>query len=140
MRIASAEIPMARWSAATHEAREAYRRKKVSERNAEKARARARERMQDQYSVAKARDSRGARAQMSAFARLEAKLRKKRGMPEPDAGSKPEQSAKKKVALLKEPREPLPEECCGNDCRLCVWTVYWQDLQAWEEQNRAKAA
>jgi hypothetical protein len=23
------------------------------------------------------------------------------------------------------PREPSAEECCGNDCRNCVWTEYW---------------
>lgn len=33
------------------------------------------------------------------------------------------------------PIEPAMEECCGNDCRDCVWTDYWNALQRWEEQQ-----
>lgn len=36
------------------------------------------------------------------------------------------------VVPLARPTEPAMEECCGNDCRNCVWTVYWEKLQAWE--------
>lgn len=31
------------------------------------------------------------------------------------------------------PSEPATGECCGNDCRDCVWTQFWDRLQAWEE-------
>ena len=31
------------------------------------------------------------------------------------------------------PEEPDPASCCGNDCQRCVWIVYWEELQAWEQ-------
>lgn len=38
------------------------------------------------------------------------------------------------------PTEPAPEECCGNDCRDCVWTEYWAALTAYQDRVRAIAA
>lgn len=29
------------------------------------------------------------------------------------------------------PIEPEPDECCGNNCEDCVWTVYADDLKAY---------
>jgi hypothetical protein len=28
------------------------------------------------------------------------------------------------------------EECCGNDCRDCVWVAYWEELGRYEEALR----
>lgn len=72
------------------------------------------------------------RATMKAFAKLEAKLQSKRD----DAPVATNQRARQ----LSEPVEPEPQECCGNDCPLCVWVVYWEQQQAWEKQQAAEAA
>ena len=37
---------------------------------------------------------------------------------------------------LVKPKEPEPEECCGNDCRDCVWIDYWKKLELYDEQMR----
>ena len=29
------------------------------------------------------------------------------------------------------PEEPLPENCCERGCNLCVFTVYYEALDAW---------
>ena len=34
--------------------------------------------------------------------------------------------------LNNKPVEPDPEACCGRDCVECVWTTYWNELQAYE--------
>ena len=39
-----------------------------------------------------------------------------------------------KVVLTK-PEEPIPEDCCGNDCPNCVWIEFWEELDAYETQN-----
>ena len=31
---------------------------------------------------------------------------------------------------------PEPEDCCGNDCRDCVFTAYSEALAAWEAEAR----
>lgn len=35
------------------------------------------------------------------------------------------------------PREPLPEECCGQGCQICVWDTYDHNMQLYEEQVTA---
>lgn len=30
------------------------------------------------------------------------------------------------------PREPAPDECCGNGCMDCVWTQYWAELKQYK--------
>lgn len=56
------------------------------------------------------------------------------------AGTVPLPSAKaRKPAPAQRPEEPDPASCCGNDCQRCVWIVYWEELQAWEDRM-AKAA
>jgi hypothetical protein len=35
------------------------------------------------------------------------------------------------------PREPLPEECCGQGCQVCVWDTYDQNLKVYEERQTA---
>lgn len=68
---------------------------------------------------------------MGAFARLEVKLG------QTDAsGRRERRRLRRKVS---KPVEPRPEECCGNDCQLCVWVVYWEQLQDWEAQQRQEA-
>jgi hypothetical protein len=37
---------------------------------------------------------------------------------------------------LSKPREPAMEECCGNDCRDCIWVAYWEELGRYEEAVR----
>lgn len=67
------------------------------------------------------------------------------------SGATTSSSVTREIETLGEPRprtpaprarpvEPGPTECCGNDCRLCVWTVYWEALQAWEEEQARLAA
>ena len=34
-----------------------------------------------------------------------------------------------------QPREPSSTECCGNGCDRCVWTVYWTELQRWQQSQ-----
>ena len=41
------------------------------------------------------------------------------------------------------PREPSPEECCGNGCQTCVWTIYFEEdveyrekLEEFEKQQK----
>lgn len=35
---------------------------------------------------------------------------------------------------LKRPDEPSPGECCGKGCTDCVWTMYWEEKQAYAKQ------
>jgi hypothetical protein len=35
------------------------------------------------------------------------------------------------VALPDPPEEPLPENCCERGCDRCVFTVYYEALDAW---------
>jgi hypothetical protein len=37
-------------------------------------------------------------------------------------------------ALPPRPQRPRDEDCCGNDCPLCVFTLYDRELERWEEQ------
>jgi hypothetical protein len=34
------------------------------------------------------------------------------------------------------PAMPDPEDCCGNDCRDCVFTTYSEALATWEAEAR----
>ena len=34
------------------------------------------------------------------------------------------------------PREPQPEECCGSGCVPCVYDVYWDRLERYEQALR----
>lgn len=49
----------------------------------------------------------------------------------------PEEVVKRDGTVLRRPEEPDPHECCGRGCEFCVWTVYYEDLQAYQ---RAVAA
>lgn len=40
--------------------------------------------------------------------------------------------------ILQKPIEPEPDECCGNDCRFCVYVVYEEDLALWNAQEAEK--
>lgn len=31
------------------------------------------------------------------------------------------------------PQRPRDEDCCGNDCPNCVFTLYERELERWEE-------
>ncbi|EPY22972.1 oxidoreductase-like protein [Strigomonas culicis] len=37
---------------------------------------------------------------------------------------------------LRRPREPRLGECCGSGCARCVWDVYYDALEAYEEKKR----
>lgn len=77
-----------------------------------------------------AQAAKAARAGMSAFAKLEASLKGK----EVTVATGP---ARLQPPMLRAPEEPKDGECCGSDCRHCVWTVYWEQLQLWERQEAA---
>jgi hypothetical protein len=34
------------------------------------------------------------------------------------------------------PREPHPDECCRSGCEPCVYDLYWQALERYEEALR----
>jgi len=34
---------------------------------------------------------------------------------------------------LEPPR--FPEFCCGNNCKHCVWDIYFEELKAYNEKN-----
>ena len=36
------------------------------------------------------------------------------------------------VVLPEPPEEPLPENCCERGCDRCVYTVYYEALDAWQ--------
>ena len=77
-----------------------------------------------------AQAAKAARAGMSAFAKLEASL-KGGGAAATPAAAKPH------PPMRRPPEEPKDGECCGSDCRYCVWTEYWEQLQAWQRQEAA---
>jgi hypothetical protein len=35
------------------------------------------------------------------------------------------------------PQEPGPDECCGQGCRMCVWDMYQEKLDRYEDDIRA---
>eukprot|EP00457_Paulinella_chromatophora_P008279 gb/GEZN01008310.1/.p1 GENE.gb/GEZN01008310.1/~~gb/GEZN01008310.1/.p1 ORF type:complete len:101 (-),score=9.96 gb/GEZN01008310.1/:1141-1443(-) len=38
----------------------------------------------------------------------------------------------------KEPVEPDPSECCGNDCPNCVWITYFDELSLFQEYQKSQ--
>ena len=42
----------------------------------------------------------------------------------------------KKIKNVKPPKPPSNQECCGDGCRHCVWTTYFQDLKKYQESKR----
>jgi hypothetical protein len=38
------------------------------------------------------------------------------------------------AALPEPPEEPLPGDCCERGCDRCVFTVYYEALDAWRQQ------
>lgn len=34
------------------------------------------------------------------------------------------------------PEKPLPGDCCGSGCVRCVWDVYYEELEAYDEYYR----
>jgi len=52
-----------------------------------------------------------------------------------EAAAKAQAAANK---VLTRPSEPGPEDCCQSGCTYCVWEIYQQDLEAFQDQERAK--
>jgi hypothetical protein len=78
---------------------------------------------------------------MNSFQQLEARLRaakdERDGVVAESSSSSPSASTLREgQALLSEPTEPLPEQCCGNECSNCVWITYFDKLQAWQAQQK----
>lgn len=44
------------------------------------------------------------------------------------------------AALPPRPVEPADGECCGSDCRDCVWTEHWRALEAWQAAREREEA
>jgi hypothetical protein len=77
-------------------------------------------------------------ASNDAFAALERRLSLSRTTDDSTNTPPPSPSPTPTVAVddkgeLKMPVEPGPEECCGNDCRNCVWITYANELTAYEQ-------
>jgi ferredoxin len=42
--------------------------------------------------------------------------------------------------LPPKPIPPLPSDCCDSGCTTCVWTVYDEELQRWNDEVAALRA
>lgn len=38
---------------------------------------------------------------------------------------------------LMPPEKPLPGDCCGSGCVRCVWDIYYEELEAYNESLAA---
>ena len=43
-----------------------------------------------------------------------------------------------KEAIPEPPEEPLPENCCERGCERCVFTVYYEAVDAWRRDVEAR--
>eukprot|EP01138_Halocafeteria_seosinensis_P004493 gb/GECG01004596.1/.p1 GENE.gb/GECG01004596.1/~~gb/GECG01004596.1/.p1 ORF type:complete len:241 (+),score=41.13 gb/GECG01004596.1/:1-723(+) len=68
-------------------------------------------------------------AGMEAFAELERKLSRGKENGNGEAIS----DNARGITLENPPREPSPEECCGMGCNNCVWIVYWDQKERYEQ-------
>lgn len=55
-----------------------------------------------------------------------------------------EEEKRKKEAIEKEeekeppPEKPLPGDCCGSGCVRCVWDIYYEDLEDYNNRQRER--
>lgn len=42
------------------------------------------------------------------------------------------------LPVIVKPIKPLSDVCCGNDCKNCVWTEYFIDIEKYEADKKAK--
>ena len=42
-----------------------------------------------------------------------------------------------KISKPSNPKEPNPDDCCGSGCARCVWDIYADALERYEEQLEA---
>jgi len=61
----------------------------------------------------------------------EAKGAEKRETPPPVAGDEREKKPVKE--LPPPPEKPEPGDCCGSGCVRCVWDVYYDELDAYNQ-------
>jgi hypothetical protein len=47
------------------------------------------------------------------------------------------QARARRCDIPEPPEEPLPESCCGRGCEPCVFTSYYQALDAWRSDIEA---
>ena len=40
--------------------------------------------------------------------------------------------------MKEKPLPPGDYECCESGCDRCVWDIYREDLQEWEQQQKAR--
>ena len=38
------------------------------------------------------------------------------------------------IGMPSKPEEPLPSDCCGSGCSMCVFDIYQRDLENWEKE------
>ena len=37
---------------------------------------------------------------------------------------------------MDEPIEPDPDDCCGNGCQVCVWDLYYEQLEKYQQYRQ----
>ena len=42
--------------------------------------------------------------------------------------------------MKEKPLPPGDYECCESGCDRCVWDIYREDLQEWEQQQKAQVS
>jgi len=47
-------------------------------------------------------------------------------------------ATRRNVTIPEPPEEPLPENCCERGCDRCVFTVYYEALDAWRRDVEAQ--
>ncbi|ERM96353.1 hypothetical protein AMTRI_Chr09g35390 [Amborella trichopoda] len=66
-------------------------------------------------------------------------LAMEKGQQEEPNNQKEEESKKEEEVMVvppppPPPEKPLPGDCCGSGCERCIWDIYYEDLEAYNER------